>query len=363
MKRKLTAKSLILPLLIAFAVLLPLLGAAIVGEHRYELSHPAYMQRLWLRVMGNDGLEDNVATAARAQNGRIQILVMGKDRAAGLTDVLMVASLDTKQNTLHLLQIPRDTYASYTDGSYKKINGAYAKLGGEGVASFLSEQMGIPIDYYACIDLDVLGEMVDAIGGVRMNVPADMHYDDPSQNLHIHLNAGEQVLDGETAQMFVRFRSGYARADVDRMDAQKLFLSALAKQSKENLSLSQTVSLVCKCFGKVKTNMSISDAITCAKVLRKVELSDLHMATLPGAPTRTGKDSGAWYYVLNKQATERLIKETLGNLAGTFDTNEVFNNRNNTNFDRIYRAAADDCQTENFTAEETLDGMNIRRVS
>lgn len=363
MKRKLTARSLILPLLIAFMILLPLLGAAVVGEHRYEMSHPAYMHRMWMRLMGEEGMQDNVATAARAQNGRIQVLVMGKDRAAGLTDVLMIASLDTKKNTLHLLQIPRDTYAAYTDGSYKKINGAYAKLGGEGVASFLSDHMGIPIDYYACIDLDVLGEMVDAMGGVRMNVPSDMHYDDPAQNLHIHLNAGEQVLDGETAQMFVRFRSGYARADVDRMDAQKIFLSALAKQAKENLSLSQTISLVCKCFGKIKTNMNLSDAITCAKVLRRVELSELHMATLPGSPARTGKDSGAWYYVLNKAATEKLLRDTLGDLAGPFDANGVFTNRKNNNFDRIYRAAADDCRAKDYTAEETLDGLDIRRVS
>ena len=363
MKRKLTAKVLILPLLIAFLILLPLLGAAVVGEHRYEATHPAYMHQLWMRMTGEEEGINDVATVARAQNGRIQVLVMGKDRAAGLTDVLMVASLDTKQNTLHLLQIPRDTYAAYTDGSYKKINGAYAKLGGEGVATFLSDSLGIPIDYYVCIDLDVLGEMVDMIGGVPINVPADMDYDDPTQNLHIHLKAGEQTLDGDTAQMFVRFRSGYAHADVGRMDAQKLFLSSLAKQTKEKLSLSQTVSLVCKCFGKIKTNMSMSDCISCAKTLRKVELSKLHMTTLPGSSARTGNNSGAWYYVLNKDATDKLLKDTLGDLAGEFDPKQVFTDRKKSTFERIYRASADSCQAKDYTAEGTLDGIDIRRVS
>lgn len=363
MKRKFITQALILPLLIAFLILLPLLGAAVVGEHRYENTHPAYMHRLWMRLMGELTEENDIATVARAQHGCIQVLVMGKDRAAGLTDVLMIASLDTKQNTLHLIQIPRDTYAAYTDGSYKKLNGAYAKLGGEGVAAFLSENMGIPIDYYACIDLDVLGEMVNMIGGVPINIPDDMDYDDPSQNLHIHLKAGEQVLDGDTAQMFVRFRSGYVQADVGRMDAQKLFLSSLAKKTKENLSTAQTVSLVCKCFGKIKTNMSLSDCISCAKTLRKVELSELHMVTLPGAPTRTATNSGAWYYVLNKSATDRLLRDTLGDLAREFDPNQVFTDQNKSTFDRIYRASADSCRAKDYTAEGALDGIDIRRVS
>lgn len=362
MKRKLTAKCLILPLLVAFLVLLPLLGAAVIGEHRYEKKHPAYLHHFWMRLLGEED-DDNVATLADGE-GRVNVLVMGRDRAAGLTDVMILASLNTEDHTLGLVQIPRDTYAAYTKASYKKINGAYAKLGGGGLCAFLRDNMGVPVDHYVCVDLEVLGEMVDRMGGVHMKVPADMDYDDPAQNLHIHLKAGEQVLDGRMAQMFVRFRSGYVEADVGRMDAQKLFLSSLAKDAKENLTLSQTVNLVTHCFGKVKTDMGLGDCIRLAKALRQVNLSEMHMATLPGASARTGGNSGAWYYVLNREAASRMLSSMLGGDTAAFDPGEVFNDRKKSAFDRIYRADASSCQVKDYTAQGTLDGeVNIRRIS
>ena len=367
MKRKLTAKALILPLLVAFLLLLPLLGAAVIGEHRYAKNHPEYLHHFWMQLWGEEtptSLHGTGDVPAVADSGRVNILVMGKDQAAGLTDVMMIASLDTEENEVQLLQIPRDTYASYTTSGYKKINGAYAKLGGTGTMEFLSQNMGIRLDHYVLVDLDVLGEMVDLMGGVPMNVPADMNYDDPEQNLHIHLKAGEQVLNGDQAQMFVRFRSGYALADVGRMDAQKLFLSSLAKGAKQNLSVTDTVNLVCRCFSKIKTDMGLSDCIRCAKALRRVELSDMHMTTLPGASARTGGASGAWYYILNRDATAQLLSERMQGSPDAFDPNEVFTNSKKAAFDEIYRASADTCRSSDYTAEGTLDGkLKIRRVS
>ena len=360
MRRKPTVRMLILPLVLAFALLLPLLGAAVIAEHRYEKSHPAYLKHFLLRALGEEETVDELPTGA--ENGKLNVLVVGKDKAAGLTDVMMLASLDTERGSLQLLQIPRDTYAAYTDRDYKKINGAYARLGGEGLSDFLETNLGVTVDRYVCVDLDVLGDMVDQMGGVRMNVPSDMDYDDPDQNLHIHIKAGEQVLDGDAAQSFVRFRSGYLQADVGRMDAQKLFLSALAKQAKENLSLAQTVSLVCRSFGKIKTDMTLNDCIACAKQLRGVSLSDLHMATLPGASTRTGGNSGAWYYVLNRDATAQLLERTVGTRTD-FDPNGVFNDASRSSFDRIYRASADSVQIHEYTAQGALDGeLTVRRV-
>ncbi len=371
MKRKLTAKALILPLLVAFIVLLPLLGAAVIGEHRYERTHPAYLHHLWQRLLGDEeptccDEDSNVPTGADGaltQNGTFNVLIVGKDAAAGLTDVMMLASLNTETHALQLIQIPRDTYAAYTQRSYKKINGAYAQLGGEGLTAFLQENMGVSVNRFVCVDLKVLGEMVDMMGGVHINVPADMDYDDPTQNLHIHLKAGEQVLNGEMAQMFVRFRSGYALADVGRMDAQKLFLSALAKQAQENLTATQTIQLVGRCFGKVKTNMGLGDCIECVKHLRQVKLSDMHMTTLPGSSARTGGNSGAWYYILNRDATAQLLSRTMGATAA-FDPQGVFTDAKKSAFDAIYRASADSCHVHDYTAQGALEGeLTVRRIS
>lgn len=362
MKRKLTAKALIIPLIVAYFVLLPLLGAAVIGEHRYERNHPAYMNHLWHRVLGDEQVLAPSEVPTGGENGRLNILVVGKDKAAGLTDVMMLASLDTKAQQLSLLQIPRDTYAAYTDRDYKKINGAYAALGGQGLVRFLNENMGTDIDHYVCVDLDVLGEMVDLMGGVRMNVPQDMDYDDPAQNLHIHIKAGDQVLGGKDAQSFVRFRSGYALADVGRMDAQKLFMSSLANQAKEKLTLGQMMNLACRCFGKVKTDMKLSDCLECVKQLRSVEMSSMHMATLPGESARMNGDSGAWYYILNKAATEQLVQSTL-KAEQPFDPNGVFTNTKKSAFDRIYSAPGERYSVHGYTAQDALDGnITVRRV-
>lgn len=378
MRRKLLAKALIIPLLTAFLLLAPLVGAAVVGEHRYAHAHPAYGQRLLAKILGEEDVlgecqeEDDFSAldgttldpiSTGKTGGRINILVIGRDQIAGLTDVMMLLSLNPTDHSVGLLQIPRDTYAAYTRNSYRKINGAYARLQGDGLTAFVRDNMAIPVDHYVCVNLSVLGEMVNAIGGVRLTIPQDMDYDDPEQGLHIHLKAGEQVLDGDTAKMFVRFRSGYAMADVGRMDAQKLFLSALARQVKENLTIPQMITLIGQCFGKVKTNMSLRECIGCIKEMWKVDLSSLHMTTLPGGTARMQGKSGAWYYILNREATVALLERDVG-LTGEFDPGRVFEGTGKPSFETIYQAPASAYTAHSYTAQEALDGdIHIKRIS
>lgn len=365
MKRKLTVTALVVPLLIAALLLIPLLGVAVVGEHRYERHHPAYAKHLRARLLGDEEWlvrSDREELAVGGESGVFNVLVLGRDRAAGLTDVMMLVSLDANSQALRVLQLPRDTYADYTSSSYKKLNAAYAKLGGRGLVEFLNHHMGIPVDRYVCIDLSVFGEVVDSIGGVKVNVPADMDYDDPAQSLHIHLKAGEQVLSGEQAQMFVRFRSGYALADVGRMDAQKLFLSSLASQLKSSMTASRAIDLACSCFGKVKTDLTLRECISCVKSLMSVELSSMHMATLPGASAEP-RGGGAWYYILNRAATEQLLTDTFGQHVA-FDPDGVFTNAKKSGYEAIYRAPAERYLPRSHNAEEMLNGsLEIQRIS
>ena len=366
MKRKLTVTALLIPLLLAALLLIPLLGAAVIGEHRYAVRHPAYARHWCARLLGEEArsaMEDDAQELpVSGEGGVTNVLVLGRDRAAGLTDVMMLASLNANEGTLHVLQLPRDTYAAYTSASYKKLNGAYARLGGQGLVEFLNRNMGICVDRYVCVDLSVFGELVDSIGGVSLNVPADMDYDDPAQSLHIHLKAGEQRLDGEQAQMFVRFRSGYAQADVGRMDAQKLFLSALASQLKSSMTASRAIDLACSCLGKVKTDLTLRECISCVKLLMDVELSDMHMATMPGASV-TPKSGGAWYYVLNRAATEQLLTQAFGQTVA-FDPDGVFNNPKKSDYGAIYHADAAQYLPRTHSAQEMMDGtLDIRRIS
>ncbi len=358
MKRKLIAQRLILPILVAFLILAPLLGAAAVEEHRYEVRHPAYARHLCERLLGQGEDTDDWGGVQEipvgGDGGVTNILVLGRDREAGLTDVMMLMSLDADAHSLRILQIPRDTYADYTRENYKKLNGAYRKLGGKGLAEFLSRNLGAPVDRYVCVDLAVFGEIVDILGGVPINIPADMDYDDPDQDLHIHLDAGQQTLDGKQAEMFVRFRSGYVQADVGRMDAQKLFLAALASHIKKTMTIGRAVDLACKCFGKVKTDLSLRECISLARVLMDVEIEDIHMSTLQGEAIKP-KAGGAWYYILNREAARRQLSDAFGDDVN-FDPDRVFTDAGRTDYQNIYLANATRYRVGTHTAGDLLDG-------
>ncbi len=89
------------------------------------------------------------------------------------------------------------------------------------------------MDFYVAVDLNGFIELVNAIDGIDFEVPINMNYDDPAQNLHIHFSAGQQHLDGEEVMEVVRFRhnndgSGYPMQDLDRIKTQQAFLKAVA---------------------------------------------------------------------------------------------------------------------------------------
>lgn len=293
--------------------------------------------------------EESAASAASARvrrDGVQNFLLCGKDRASGLYDVIIVARLDAKARSLSLVQIPRDTYASYTERSYRKLNGAGSVLGGvKGLASFLSANLGIPIDHYALVDLDCVGDVVDAVGGVTLDIPVDMDYEDRAQNLSIHLKAGKQTLCGDEAEQFLRFRSGYVTADLGRLDAQKLFLSAFMDTVREHTTLPDLIRIVRTLYGRVETDLSLGETVRLAAIGKKLTSESLTMTTLPGEAVRTQETSGAWYYVLNRAASYEIVNRML-NVCETdlplssFDPLERFTDIAIPHFDAVYRSAA-----------------------
>jgi anionic cell wall polymer biosynthesis LytR-Cps2A-Psr (LCP) family protein len=159
------------------------------------------------------------------------------------------------------------------------------------------------------------------------------------QDLEIALHAGKAHLDGKQAEQFVRYRSGYANADLGRLDAQKLFLRAFAQKCK-SLSASQFFRVVCASLTGVQTDVGIADAIRVAGVLRQCDADTFPMGTLPGQAI-PGK-SGAWYYVLNREGVCRMINEYAAPLVPLeveeLDPHGVFDREKYTDFHNIYIA-------------------------
>lgn len=132
------------------------------------------------------------------------------------------------------------------------------------------------------INLDSFIEIVDAIGGVEIDVPSNMYYKDPTQNLYINLKKGFQTLDGKNAQGFVRFRQ-YFTGDIQRIEMQKLFLKAFFNKitNSENI-ISNLFNFITIFIDNVNTNMTISDAIDYIPYIKNISLENFTMETLPG---------------------------------------------------------------------------------
>lgn len=282
-----------------------------------------------------------VAAATVAQ---VNFLLTGIDDAMGGSDVIMLASLDTKAGSIRVVQIPRDTYINRPGSSNHKLNSVYAAAAAEAIRSgqsetqaahtanralvaFLQKNLGVPIDHYVSIRTDGLRKIVDAVGGVTVNIPADIDYDDESQNLHIHLKAGKQLLDGKKAEEFVRFRSGYLTADYGRMDAQKIFLSALFGKIRNELSLTTAINLATTCYRSIQSDLSLTDLIPLIRVAMQISTDNVKMITLKGQSEKD--ENGVLCEVLSRQYTVDLLADYLlprGSKASDlqFDPDGVF---------------------------------------
>lgn len=272
------------------------------------------------------------------------LLVSGKDVVSELSDVLLLVNLDIKNAAVNIVQIPRDTYLEYTTHNYKKINAAPKVLGGlKGLAILLGEVFKIEVDYTLEISLDALSQFVDLIGGVEVNIPCDMNYEDESQKLSICLKAGLNVLNGDAAAQFVRFRSGYVQGDIARIDAQKIFMASLADKCLNRVSKYKIPALMGSLIGKVNTDMPLNVCIELCTALFDVDISNITMLTMPGADSRTGIDHGTWYYIINRVAAIEMINVYFKNIESRisdrdFDTDKLLCANEYEHFVEIYES-------------------------
>ncbi len=285
--------------------------------------------------------EDAPSLAAGRREGVYNLLLVGRDRASSATDVMALVSFDTINERATLLQLPRDTLVRM-NGAAMKLNAVFAKEKAAvqkhnekdadfsavlALGKWLETELCISIDYHALLYLDGFVELVDTIGGVRVDVPFAMHYDDPAQNLHIHLEAGEQLLDGHAAESFVRFRKssdggGYTMGDLGRLDMQKRFAAALLSRIRE-LSPAEMLPLAKTALAHVKTDLGLSDTVYFARHAARVDPADAVLFTIPGNTVGN-------YYVMNRAGMHNVLNEFFNVYDSeipvrVFDKNEFFN--------------------------------------
>jgi LCP family protein required for cell wall assembly len=151
------------------------------------------------------------------------------DEFAHRSDTLMVGSIDFYAKEVRVLSIPRDTLIHIPRYSFMKVNSAYALGGDDLVRRTVEEFTGVQIDYVITLNYQGFVEIVDALGGVDINVDRAMNYDDRRGNVHIHIESGEHHFDGQTALEYARFRHD-ARGDLGRIERQQNLIRALFDQ-------------------------------------------------------------------------------------------------------------------------------------
>jgi LCP family protein required for cell wall assembly len=252
------------------------------------------------------------------------------------------------------LQIPRDTYFNCSDGNYKKINGAYNSLGSaKAFSEELERALGIKIDYYLSFNLDTVAQIVDTVKGIKVNVPFDMDYEDPAQNLSIHLKKGEQELDGKEAIQFLRYRSGYVTGDLGRIDAQKIFIDGFY-HSVKNADALKIFKLFCTASDNLVTDVNIGTLIPLLLKGKGEDNEEITYVTLPGEAVMI---DGISYYFLNRNSVSQVLSKHVKSYNGVFDKDHVYLNKRD-EYSKIY-------EKENLKYEEynleNIDSLEIKK--
>ncbi|MDO4281923.1 MAG: LCP family protein [Peptococcaceae bacterium] len=236
------------------------------------------------------------------------ILLCGVDEKHENADTIVVASFNTKNQTLKLLSVPRDTMSN-EERPIQKINGSYSvdhKGNIEQTIREVEQVTALPIDRYAITTFDGFEKAIDAIGGVKMTVPSDLEYSDPYQDLEIHLKKGTQVLDGEHALQFVRFRSGYATGDLGRIDAQQLFFKALANKLLDTSIVTKIPALAKIVSEEMETDLTVPEMIWFFKQAQGMNADSIDMFVLPGTADYY---DGLSYYIPSEEGIIELINK------------------------------------------------------
>ena len=219
---------------------------------------------------------------------KMNIMVMGVDRRAddvGRSDTLFVATVDPEKKAAAILSIPRDTRVKIAGHGYDKINHAYAYGGHNLTKDTVEGLLGIPIDYYVLIDTRAFERIIDAIGGVDIDVEKRMYYEDPWDDdggLVIDLRKGMQHMDGKTAITYVRYRD--EEGDIGRISRQQKFLRAVMDKVASPSIITKIPTIIQEVSAAIETDMSISKMISLAGILKEAKDNGLNADMVPGKP-------------------------------------------------------------------------------
>ena len=237
---------------------------------------------------------EGVETDGNRKKDFYTFLVVGRDTGGGgNTDTILLASYDIPNQKLNVMSIPRDTMVNIPY-DIKRINAVYNYSGGgdKGIQALykeVSQLVGFVPDYKVVVEWNAIGDLVEAIDGVWFNVPRNMDYDDPDQDLHIHVKAGYQLLNGEDAMGVIRWRenndgTGYVTGDIGRIETQQAFLKAVVTQCLQVGNVTKIRELAQVFSDNVQTDLTLGNLVWFAEqaIFGGLTMDNVNFITMPG---------------------------------------------------------------------------------
>lgn len=228
----------------------------------------------------------------------------------GLSDTMLLIRFNPHTDQLVVLSLPRDT-RTLVQGRMTKLNEANYEGGPALAAMSVSDLLGgVEIDRYVRINVQGVEKLVDALGGVEVNVPKDMSYQDDSQHLYINLKAGEQRLDGDQALQFLRFRYD-DHGDIGRIQRQQMLMRAVLEQAMNPKTIARLPKTLSVIQSHVDTNLSVEELLALAGFASKINTANIQMLMLPGEFS-SSSDFELSYWLPNLSEIDQVVSEYFG---------------------------------------------------
>lgn len=253
-------------------------------------------------------VEEGLLTA----HDKSTVMIMGvdeRDDDVGRSDTLMVAAIDPKKNKASLLSIPRDTRVKIKGHSWDKINAAYAYGGEKLTQRTVEDFLGLNIDHYVIINTKSFQKIIDAIGGIDIDVEKRMKYEDPWDDdggLVIDLQPGMQHMDGKTAVTYVRYRD--EEGDIGRIKRQQKFMKACMDKLVSPAIIPHLPSIIKEVMSSIKTDLSFRQILEFAGTLKEAQKNGLQTEMVPGKPLYI---KGISYWIPDIKKLRNTVAETL----------------------------------------------------
>lgn len=240
------------------------------------------------------------------------VMLMGVDEReddVGRSDTLMIATLDPKKHKAAILSVPRDTRVKIKGHGFDKINAAYAYGGHNLTKNTVEDLLGVEMEHYVIINVNAFTKIIDAIGGVDIDVEKRMYYEDPwddNGGLVINLYPGQQHMDGATAITYVRYRD--EEGDIGRITRQQKFMRAVMDKLTSPAIIPKIPAIIGQVVDSISTDLTVKQMIEFMAALKESQANGLQTEMLPGRPMYIG---GISYWIPDLSKLRATVANTL----------------------------------------------------